>query len=304
MKLGWLGFLAINFKKYLGTPLFFQYNKRQRALIYLLVSILIGMVAFAGSTFHPGTALSRVIVGIAYFSSFGIAVVVISEIRIWLIKRKNDDTLNLTIGQVWIVGFIIFLLGYLFLGCIQLVLQQMQIEDLAYYFEPNQGFLPFTLTFLLKMFPTWAIDVFLVSHVILKKAKRPNPSQHPPQTETIVINAGTNSLTLNVATILHISIDQHYASFFLNTVEGLETTQIKSSMKNIMDQLPSNLFCRVHRSHAVNLNYVEKIVSKTGDTLIKLKAHAITLPVSRRQLAEVRNRLRQFKAEKYLLPKN
>lgn len=291
-------------RRYLNTPLFFDYRGAQRAGIYLLVSLLIGLVAFAGSTFHPGTIFSSLIVGAAYFTAFGVSVVIVSEIRIAWLKRKEMRSFNLTIGTVWLLGLIIFLLGFFILGAIQRCLMAFQIPDLAYYFKPASGFMPFSLTFLLKMFPTWAVDVFLVNHVVLKKVK-PGPRTSRPLTfDTVALTSGKNSVNLNPDNISHISIDQHYASIYVKTGDGLEEIQIKSSMKTILEKLPEDLFCRVHRSHAVNLNHVEKITSRAGNAYIKVKDVEVKIPVSRRQLSEVKTRFQSFTEQKLNQPVN
>ncbi len=281
-------------KGYLGTPLYFNYNRKKRSLIYLSVSLLIGLVAFTVVIFLPGSLVSYTLVGLSYFLSFGIAMVIVSESRIFWLETHGAEHHHLTIGLVWVLGMIIFLVGFLLLGCIQAAFQTLKLADLDYYFDPANGFLPFTPKFLFKMFPATAVVLFLANHVVLKKVRNKKPTIPAFQFETVELTSGKNTVNLNPENISYISIDQHYASIFIRTVEGLEEVQIKSSMKTILDSLPTEMFCRIHRSHTVNLNHIDKLVNQGGNTHLRIKNSDVILPVSRRQTTEVKNRIKSF----------
>ncbi|MBU2511216.1 LytTR family transcriptional regulator [bacterium] len=164
--------------------------------------------------------------------------------------------------------------------------------------------MPFSLSFLLKMTPTWAIDVFLITHVLLKKTKPILNTTTFPHVKTIEFTAGSNTFRFNPDNISHISIDQHYATFFIIITEGLKEVQVKASMKKIMDFLPPQQFCRIHRSHSVNLNQIERIISVEGNNSVKLKGSELVLPISRRQLIIVKSNFQKWMEAKLIQPTN
>ncbi len=263
--------------------LYFQYRIQQRVVIYLVVSGFIGLVAIAIATFHPTSLIVKILVGMAYFLSFGLSSVVVSESRIAYLNWKKRSDHHLAYIELWLVGLAIFIIGFFLLGGIQNFIGNMQIAETSFYFEPDNGFMPFSLQFLGKMIIPWIIDVLLVGHVVLKKALPGPEIESKTEEKAVTIKAGKNLVTLNPENISHISVIQHYATLYLNTVAGFDEIELKTSLVNILKQLPADRFIQVHRSHLVNLDYIERIENKSGETSVLIKNRKKFIPVSRRQ---------------------
>ncbi len=276
-------------RSYFSTRLFFSYSIRQRLPIYLLVSGFIALTAFAIALFHPIALLPKLVVGIAYFCCFGGASILVSEVRILYLRRRQKEEINFAIGELWIIAFILFLIGFIFLGAAQTVLMNHIPIDLSYYSDPANGFLPFSFLFFIKMIPPWIIDVLLASHVVLKKVHSPSiQDSESEKADILEIQADKKSFKLNPNNVSHISVEQHYTTIYLHTADGPEEMEIKSSLKKLMEQLPEDTFVQPHRSHLVNLDFVEKIVSSPDGGKIRLKYSDKTVPVSRRQITTIK----------------
>lgn len=305
--------LSSSISQLIQSRLLFQYQAKQRGVIYLLISVFIGLVSFTISSFHPVTLFVTSLVGLSYFFSFGVAVIMVSEIRITVLKKKGQSDFNLSYGELWLLGLMIFFIGFFILGTVQVIVGRYNFSELKYYFDPANGFLPFSWSFFLQMIPPWIIDVLLVGHVILKRvppqsessAADSSPLDSSEQTleDPIRIIAGKHVLTMNPQNIAHISVEQHYASFYLNTIDGLDELELKSSLVNIMKQLPQDLFCRVHRSHLVNLAHIEKIINQPSGCYVIVKPRLDQpIPISRRQLTEFKKRYEQYKEFQRSIP--
>ncbi len=71
------------------------------------------------------------------------------------------------------------------------------------------------------------------------------------------------------------------------------TTEIvmSNTLSDYEELMPSNIFCRIHRSYVINCNYVDKIIS--GEPGYVLLRKEFTLPISRRRFLP----LKRFIAE-------
>ena len=148
------------------------------------------------------------------------------------------------------------------------------------------------------MLPVYALDVLLVGHIVLKWHLPKQGSQGDQISELVTIESGKNQITLNPLNISHISIVQHYATFYLNTVDGPDEVELKSSLVNILNQLPEHLFLQTHRSHVVNLAFVDKLHNLPGEAYVSMKSRDDRIPVSRRQLKDLKTELDKYLEKK------
>lgn len=284
---------VLSVKKLIYSRLFFQFEPAYRVVIYLLVSCFIGLVAFAIALFNPTTMTAKILVGLSFMLAFGCSTVIVSEIRLmWMIKRGYRK-FHIKYWEIWLIGFIILLIGFFILGGIQHFLWRFHIEDLTFYFDPESGFMPFSLRFFLKTLPPTVIDILLVAHIIFKKVPPEGAGEKSDDPAFVNIQAGKHQVNLNTDNITHISIDQHYSTIHLNTVEGRDKIELKSSLVNILSQLQGERFMQVHRSHVVNLDYVAEIKSRAGESMVIMKPDSVTVPVSRRQMHGLKSALQK-----------
>ncbi len=287
-------------QRYFNTSLFFSYSLKERLVLYVVASAVIGLVAFCVILFQSTSLFARVLIGFFYWLCFGSGIVVLSELRIFWLKRNGVKKFHFKVGELWVLTFFIFVFGFVILSIAEILLIDRLPVDLSYYADPANGFLPFSLEFFLKMVPIWIIDVVLVSHLFLRKVRvAPDWQTVSLNTELITIQTDKQSYKLNPKHISHISVVQHYATIFLCTSEGKEEIEVRSSLKKLMEQLPEDLFIQTHRSHIINLAFIENLVNSVDGTRVRLKQTDDTLPVSRRQLASVKQAHKEFEEVRY-----
>ena len=83
------------------------------------------------------------------------------------------------------------------------------------------------------------------------------------------VKDGTQLIKINTGDIIYITALSDYVKIATPQKEYA----ILYTMKNILDKLPRNKFCRVHRSYIIRLDKIDKIedhVIEIGDTLIPI----------------------------------
>lgn len=88
-----------------------------------------------------------------------------------------------------------------------------------------------------------------------------------------------------VSEIVHIEADDNYTHFFLATGKHF---LISKTLKDVEALLPSEGFCRVHKSHLVNISHIERFINRDGGYLIL--SNNCQVPVSKRKKQEFLDR--------------
>ena len=81
--------------------------------------------------------------------------------------------------------------------------------------------------------------------------------------------------------ILHIQSDSNYSVLFLKTKQKLIVSRTLKEMEEILED---HLFARVHNSHLVNLNEIEKYVKGEGGYLIMSDGTSVDVSRSRKEM--------------------
>lgn len=283
-------------KNYFMAILVFDYSYKERMTFYGVAALVFGCVAFTISLFHPIHMIVHFAVGGAYIISFGIPLVLICELRVRFIKKYFQRNTDFYVIEAWIVSFFIFLTGYYILGTLQVIVGWMDMEMFSYYYDPEKQLQPYSIDFFVKMLAPWIIDTLIPIHVLLKRRKITAESDWT-EAETVnevTFSSGTLYISIDPRQITHISIEEHYASIYVKINGTLEEKQIKLSLANIMKKLPDNMFVRTHRSYAVNLMYVAELYKNSNGYYISVKNSDQKLPISRRNISTVRNKMNEF----------
>lgn len=93
-------------------------------------------------------------------------------------------------------------------------------------------------------------------------------------------------LLYDLDNILYCSSKASYC--VIHTTDGLTIT-ISKNLKYVEDNLPKEIFHRVHHSVLVNMNKIEKITNKADTTIVLI--NGTTLPLARRRKSDF---LKQF----------
>ncbi|KZN60382.1 LytR/AlgR family response regulator transcription factor [Pseudoalteromonas luteoviolacea] len=85
---------------------------------------------------------------------------------------------------------------------------------------------------------------------------------------SIEVERGAKKSQLNYDDITHINSASNYVEFHTQEQQFLKRT----TLKQVEQQLPDSQFIRTHRSHLVNLNFIERIkIKPSGSGLVLLK---------------------------------
>ncbi|HZD54026.1 MAG TPA: LytTR family DNA-binding domain-containing protein [Woeseiaceae bacterium] len=126
------------------------------------------------------------------------------------------------------------------------------------------------------------LALVLVWHFLLRRqpaAETPVPSSAPSRTrspagepgryaETLLVSKGRDSRPIRVERIECISAAGNYVEI----KSGDQRYLMRTTMKELEQSLPRSLFIRVHRSHIVNLNAIDRIKSRpSGNGTVVLR---------------------------------
>jgi two-component system LytT family response regulator len=135
----------------------------------------------------------------------------------------------------------------------------------------------------------WAVQMFIKKpfesrHLIylVKKitycAQQEANMQTALQGQKLIINHSSNSEIIPISEIIRCQSDNNYTLIYLSN--GSKHT-LSKSLAYYQRYLPSNVFCRIHQSHLININYV-KGVNYSKPCSVELHNKEI-LPISTRQ---------------------
>ena len=79
--------------------------------------------------------------------------------------------------------------------------------------------------------------------------------EQPPHPETLLVSKGSDECLIRVDRIEHIRAAGNYVEVYSDNQLYL----LRATMKQVEDLLPPALFVRIHRSHIVNVNEIERI---------------------------------------------
>jgi two-component system LytT family response regulator len=83
--------------------------------------------------------------------------------------------------------------------------------------------------------------------------------------DSIVVNSSNNMHVIKINNIMHCQSNQSYTQFHLTGGKKITATR---SLKQIEAVLKKHHFTRIHQSHLVNINYIEKYVKGIGGYLV------------------------------------
>ncbi len=118
------------------------------------------------------------------------------------------------------------------------------------------------------------------------KTVESNPKETPLELQI-------DGLTRNIlpSQVSHISVDGHYLDIFYQNEGNSEMVSIRKPLQEILNDLPKDKFVRIHRSHIVNLNFIEKLRKIRRKYTVELSNKKYSLPISRNNLPNVLSRI-------------
>lgn len=116
----------------------------------------------------------------------------------------------------------------------------------------------------------------------------------PP--ETVTLSGTTNeTVTLQISDLLYIEAVGNYVKVYHTVNNQVRTDMLRSTSKQLEDDLlPYPMIVRCHRAFLVNLQQVERIVSKAGTMQLLIKDSYDSIPVSRSNMAQVKETIKRY----------
>lgn len=117
----------------------------------------------------------------------------------------------------------------------------------------------------------------------------------PTPTE-ITLNGTTHeSVKLSISELLYIESVGNYLKIFQLKEGNVQSDMIRTTLKQMEDDLHDfSMIVRCHRAYLVNLQQVDQIVSKSGIMQLTIKHCQDTIPVSRSNMAQVKEAIKQY----------
>ena len=113
--------------------------------------------------------------------------------------------------------------------------------------------------------------------------------------EDVVLTGTTNeSVALQISQLLYIEAVGNYVKVCHLRNEKAHTDMLRATMKQTEDALQAyQMIVRCHRAFLVNLRQVEQIVTKSGSMLLVMKHTHDSIPVSRSNMAGVKEAIQK-----------
>lgn len=128
----------------------------------------------------------------------------------------------------------------------------------------------------------------------IEKAKKDDNTNHskveklinsnPEQYDRIVVKNGNKIKIIKDDDLIRIEADDDY----IKIMDGDSNFLKKQTMKSISDRLDPQKFVRVHRSHILNVNFIEKIEAFGKDSHIAILKNNERVPISRSGYQELK----------------
>lgn len=109
--------------------------------------------------------------------------------------------------------------------------------------------------------------------------------------EIITLTGTTNeTVTLQIADLLYIEAVGNYVKVYQIRDEQVRNDMLRATSKQIEDELAEfSMIIRCHRAFLVNLQQVERIISKSGSMQLLIKHSHDYIPVSRSNMSKVKD---------------
>lgn len=130
----------------------------------------------------------------------------------------------------------------------------------------------FRMTALLAIVP-YAIACLLIA--VVRKPQRQITQEEIAKPSTVLLSIkdenGKPMLSVAQEDILLLKSENNYTAIFFRQEQKVEKKLIRSSLKNILQQLPPSHFLRIHRSYSINVNNLSAVDRKNGELQVKVK---------------------------------
>ncbi|HYG39895.1 MAG TPA: LytTR family DNA-binding domain-containing protein [Cytophagales bacterium] len=122
-----------------------------------------------------------------------------------------------------------------------------------------------------------------MKHILSENEVRSLFSINRPPLKKAVIKTNESIYLVDFDDIVRCEADGNYTHFFLKTGQKITVAKTLKEYEKLLNE--SRLFFRLHNSHIINLNYMDRFDKKDGGTVV-MKDKSI-VPVSTRKKNEL-----------------
>jgi len=245
-------------------------------------------------------------------------VIVILEILAWYYLRGKRQVWRMSVGVFWLLFFCIFLSMQIVMNTthdlfpITVDIMDKHIEKGFEFADMPLKILPVAL--LAGVIIVLIIRKFNVEQELaeLKKINDQMLDVHNKKLHGDVLGAERivssrfilkhegQDVSLTPESIVRIEADENYCHLYIDSYqEHVEQHyMVRITLSEVLSQLSTRSFVQIHRSHIINLDYLENIEKQERNYYLKL-TNGDKLPVSRQRIKSVRDSI-----QNYLLTKN
>jgi len=307
-------------REYFSTPKTpFDFTQRLQQGIKIFAIIGSSVFVILQFTPHFSFLFSLFYAWVIVAFSFGVVMWFLNEIEVRFLGRWLGE---MNYGKQWLLVFTQFLIGWEVYLAVEGIVIPLTFPEYLEKLGTHRNF-----THFLRVLPIWFIVTYTIFQMEIKKqltqsleqaqqinqlldqrsrelssfgtgilsqenSNVPLPSSEEPQ--KFQFSRNNQIEELNPEIISHISVEEHYSSIFVKTVEEVEEIQVRLSLKEALKQLPQDSFVQIHRSHVINLSHVSHIEQTARAYQVFLGDNDFALPLSRHRVAQVLPVLQKF----------
>lgn len=302
----------------------FYVSPAHRWLVYAVTFILAGLGAFSALTAYDiGDDLMNVPLTFkgmyAWHTAINFAVCLcIIDTLIALLTAPWGAFNRRTVGKTWIVFLISYGAGYISQRTIVYQLMALYSPALIWTYGMNPSQRPGSLSSFIYILPLVLSIAYGIMRMILSMQSsseellrvridtileergrgtdvHSNERPKKPAADNLLqLPTDPGVGPIHPSQIGHVTVEDHYLRIHYHVDDGLKKTLIRMPLKELSARLPEDQFARIHRSHIVNLAWVDGLKRVGREVQLTMKHGDFKLPVSRYRLPQLLPVLEKF----------
>lgn len=216
--------------------------------------------------------------------NFSLCFIVICEAWTGL-RRKLEYEHPFNVLSFQLLGIISFVIAFLIQRTVVFSAIERYDMDLFLFYKQYPALRPYFLRMIIWCLISWIPFYFLLTLFALRIQKRTNTFHKPKKTtDNLTLDGG--KLILKKSLISHLSMEDHYAKIYWRDKEEVTHQYVRISLKKVKQQLDSDRFIQIHRSHLVQLEKVDRLFFEKQKWFVSISGEI--LPVSRSYLPKLK----------------
>jgi len=151
------------------------------------------------------------------------------------------------------------------------------LSILATYLYLFNFFLVAATTAILPIFLVFILLYFKWKDVLRSEIKT---TEDNPGTITLKGANRSDELQTELDNVLFAKAQDNYVMLYLHSDKGIQRHILRSTLKDINEQLGSEHFIKAHRSYVVNIKRIKNIIGNKNKAMLEIEGYSKNVPVS------------------------